>query len=221
VAHGVTPRTLGRSSQGRPYDPRLQHRDVHPHPHRAESGRDRRGPRRGGEPHYRDPAQPLGCRLSGHHGPGECQRIRLSLRQADCIPRRGGHLAGGPGGRDCRGLRQTLRRKVAHDLRGRRRARHVFERLRAGRAAVQADSRVVRPRADPVRAAVRPHAAPRPGAVRVARGWRGQGVPPRASRQPARTGAAHDRWAVSPRRPSCACDTPLRRCRSRGETPPP
>ena len=83
-----------------------------------------------------------------------------------------------PGGGDRRALGQTLRWKVAHDLRGRRRPRHVPQRLRPGRAAVPEDSGVVPRRADPVRAAFCPHAGPRAGALRLARGCRGQGVGP-------------------------------------------
>src|SRR6266576_2769199 len=142
LAHWVTPGTLGRSSQGRPYDPRHEHRDVHPRPHRIESGRHRRGPRRGGGHRHGDPTGPFGRR-------------------------------------DRRGLRQTPGWRVAHDLRPRRRPRHVLERLRPGRAAVQADSGAVPPGADPVRAAVCPHAGPRAGALRLAGSGRGQGIPPR------------------------------------------
>src|SRR2546422_8433919 len=48
------------------------------------------------------------------------------------------------------------------------------------RAAVQANSRAVPAGADPVGAALRSHAGPRAGVVRVAGGGRGQGIPPRA-----------------------------------------
>src|SRR3989454_6990862 len=81
-------------ASGRLHDPRHEHRDVHPRPHRIESGRHRRGPRHGGSPRHGDPARPLGRRLPWPHPPGESERVRVflppTLSLAKTGKRRGG-----------------------------------------------------------------------------------------------------------------------------------